>query len=154
MRPKVLALASAATLAMALAFASAGTAFAYGSADQPVAQLTLSANCDNPSFGLCQFVGLGGIWAWVEVDANHTGDMTGAECSHGTFTGAASIKQSITWETMTGEQIAQLGIPLFAPDPTDTYYVVNELGFAFPVTMGHYSFQPVPAVTLQMTVAP
>ncbi len=155
MRPKRLAaLLAALALALGMLGASAGGVMAYGSASQPLAQLTLSANCDNPSFGLCKIVGLGGIWAWVEIDAGNTGDMTGAECSHGSFNGAISIKQDITWETMSGAQIAQLGIPLFAPDPTNTYYVVNELGFAFPVTAGHYSFAPVPGVTLQMTVAP
>jgi hypothetical protein len=42
----------------------AGKALAYGHADQPLAQLTISANRDNQTFWLCQpdAVGLGGIW--------------------------------------------------------------------------------------------
>jgi len=50
------------------------------------------------------------------------------------------------------------GIQAFVADPNGEYYVVAvpKIGerFAFPVTQGHYSFKPVPGVSLQMTVAP
>jgi hypothetical protein len=86
------------TVAAALSFGameavSTTAAFAYGKADNPVAQVTLSANCDNPSFPMCApqsqgGVGLGGIWVWSELDANTgsttsgTMDATVAECGH------------------------------------------------------------------------
>jgi hypothetical protein len=147
-----------------IGFTSAGRALAYGNADQPLAQLTLSANCDNPSFPLCSpttGVGLGGIWAWVEVDANGTGDMTGAGCGHTVGgggphqAGAGPLGPTdITWEMMSAEQLPP-GFFILGNDPNDQYYVVNELGpFAFPVTSGHYSTRLAPGVQIQATVAP
>jgi hypothetical protein len=75
----------------AASFVSSGSAFAYGAADQPVAQVEISANCDNPSFFFCsQVVGLGGVWAWSSLNnvANTTTggwnemDSTIADCGH------------------------------------------------------------------------
>jgi hypothetical protein len=138
-------------------------ALAYGHADHPLAQLTLSANCDNASFPLCQpdAVGLGGLWAWVEVDAGGTGDMTGAECTHTVHgggpgsAGASPIGPSdITWEEVSGSQIPS-GFFVLGSDPNDEYYIINELGpFAFPVTTGHYSIRLAAGVQIQATVAP
>jgi len=81
-------LATVAPVAAVAAFAGAGNASAYGSADQPIAQVEISANCDNPDFGLCQEIGLSGVWAWAELDtaqgtADHgTMDYTAAFCEH------------------------------------------------------------------------
>lgn len=164
MRKVLLLAAVAAAVAVVLAMLAPGQAFAYGKADQPLAQLTLSANCDNASFWLCDpvtGVGLGGIWAWVEVDANGIGDMTGAECGHtqgGGGPGSAGAGRlgpsDITWETVSAAQIPPMFFRL-GTDPTDQYYIVNELGpFAFPVTTGHYSVRLAPGVQIQATVAP
>jgi hypothetical protein len=73
------ALATVGSVAAIAAFAGAGNAFAYGSADQPIAQVEISANCDNPGFPLCQEVGLGGVWAWAELDT------AGGSTDHGTM---------------------------------------------------------------------
>jgi hypothetical protein len=167
MRRTFLLVAVVAVVAAAVAALGTGKALAYGHADQPVAQLTISANCDNPSFPLCSpdAVGLGGIWAWVEVDANGTGDMTGAECQHTVHgggpgsAGAGPLGPSdITWETMTAEDFTSQFGPegfILGTDPNDQYYVVNELGpFAFPVTTGHYSVRLATGVQIQATVAP
>lgn len=156
-------------LAAIAGFIGVGKASAYGKSDQPLAQLTLSANCDNPSFPLCfppqpdgsGGVGLGGIWAWVEVDTGGTGDMTGAECGHtqkGGGPGSAGAgplgPSDITWEQVSGSEIPD-GFFRLGTDPTDQYYIVNELGpFAFPVTTGHYSVRLAPGVQIQATVAP
>lgn len=51
-----------------IALAEAGGALAYGNADAPIAQVEISANCNNPDFGVCQQVGLGGVWTWAELD--------------------------------------------------------------------------------------
>lgn len=68
-----------------------GSALAYGHADQPVAQVEISGNCDNPSFWFCaNVVGTGGIWAWAELDnvasstvsGWNTMDATVADCGH------------------------------------------------------------------------
>lgn len=146
---------------------SGGAALAYGRADQPVAQVEVSANCDNPSFFFCsQVVGTGGIWFWVELDANHTGDLRGAECGHTVGgaggpggAGAGSINASVNWFYSS----APIGVNVLdAADPTDTHgitswYVIvmpNGPPFSVPVQQGHYSWQPISGVSLQTTVAP
>lgn len=163
MRRVLLLVAVCAALAAIIGSVGSGKAFAYGKADQPLAQITLSANCDNASFWLCQpdAVGLGGIWAWVEVDANGTGDMTGAECGHtqgGGGRGSAGAgplgPTDITWEKVSSSQIPS-GFFVLGTDPNDQYYIVNELGpFAFAVTNGHYSLRLATGVQIQATVAP
>jgi hypothetical protein len=169
MRRVVLLVAVSAAAAAIVGSVGSGKAFAYGKADQPLAQLTLSANCDNPSFPLCfppgpngtGGVGLGGIWAWVEIDTGGTGDMTGAGCGHtqgGGGPGSAGAgplgPTSITWEQVSGNQIPP-GFFVLGNDPNGQYYIVNELGpFAFPVTTGHYSVRLAPGVQIQATVAP
>jgi len=155
-----------ALLAGALAFATlgfgAGGVAAYGKADQPLAQLTFSGNCDNPSVALCApppaGFGLGGIWLWIEIDAGGTGDVAGAGCGHnvgGPRGGAGSIRGDVTWwwsQTAQGEPTT-----FGPPDPAGYYNVALPGGadvLSFPVTPGHYSAHPAPGVALETTVAP
>jgi hypothetical protein len=169
MRRVFLLVAVVAMVAAAVVALGTGKALAYGHADQPVAQLTISANCDNAGFPLCapqpDGVGLGGIWAWIEIDQGGTGDMTGAECGHtvhGGGPGSAGAgplgPSNITWETMSAAEFTSTFGPegfILGTDPNDEYYVVNELGpFAFPATTGHYSVRLAPGVQIQATVAP
>lgn len=152
-------------LVVAGLWSGSSPAMAYGSADQPLAQLEFSGNCNNPSFPLCfpqdqGGVGLGGIWLWVEVDANASGDIAGAGCGHvlgGPRGGAGSIRGDITWVYGNeADAIAAGAFPLGA-DPTHTYYIVT-IGpgeaFAWPVTVGHYSSHPVAGVALEVQTAP
>jgi hypothetical protein len=147
--------------AIGVAVTGSGAA-AYGAADQPLAQVEVSGNCDNPSFPFCaNVVGTGGIWFWVELDANHTGDLSGAECGH-TFSsgsGAGSISTTVQWIYSP----APIGVNVLdAADPSDTHGVTNWYvifmpsgpPFSVPVQTGHYSWQPVNGVSLQTTVAP
>jgi len=160
-RFKVLRMAAlSATLALSAAALGASSVFAYGHADQPLAQVEISGNCNNPSFPLCaappEGVGLGGIWVWVEIDANGTGDVAGAGCGHnigGPRGGAESIRGEIAWSYSSAENLPPEAQVFFA-DPTDTYYWIPALGFAVPVTQGHYSFHPASGVALEMQVAP
>jgi hypothetical protein len=75
-------------LVAAVAAFGTGNAFAYGHADQPIAQVEISGNCNNPGFALCQEVGLGGVWAWAELDSaggstsGGSMDFTIAFCGH------------------------------------------------------------------------
>ncbi len=146
-----------------------GSAHAYGRADSPLAQIEFSGNCNNPSFPFCApppaGVGTGGIWFWVEIDADGTGDIAGAACghsftSHGKGTaGAGSIKGDITWTYSTRANGINVGAASFPGivDPGDKYYLITlPTGekFLFPTTVSHYSFAPVPGVSLQLTVAP
>ena len=58
-----------AALGTAAAVLGTGRALAYGHADHPVAQVEISGNCDNPGFSFCSdVVGVGGVWAWAELD--------------------------------------------------------------------------------------
>jgi hypothetical protein len=144
--------------------ASSNAAFAYGAAEHPLAQLEFSGNCNNPSFPLCfppeqGGVGLGGIWIWVEVDANNAGDVAGAGCGHirGGGGGAGSIRGEITWTYGTISDAFAAGAFPLGQDPHNQYYIVT-LGpgeaFAWPTTVGHYSSHPAPAVALEAQTAP
>jgi hypothetical protein len=86
-RPLMMGVLSAA-VTVAVGVLSTGTAFASGAADQPIAQVEISGNCDNPGFALCQEVGLGGVWTWAELNtAGGSGtsgsmDFTATFCGH------------------------------------------------------------------------
>jgi hypothetical protein len=158
MRPlKLRLLLAASLLAVATLGASTGGVAAYGHAEQPLAQIEFSGNCNNPDFPLCfpppNGFGLGGVWFWIEIDAGGTGDIAGAGCGHDRAGsgGAGPIKGEISW---TGG--AANGAVFFA-DPNNKYYNVtipDGTVFSFPQTQGHYSFKPAPAVTIQLQVAP
>lgn len=161
MRP-LRTLLTAGLLGFALIGATTGGALAYGKADQPLAQIEFSANCNNPDYGLCQEVGLGGIWFWVEIDSagGQTADIAGAGCGHirGVGGEAGSIRGEIDW----WHSDIPEGLPgvFFAPDPQGYYNIAlpGPTGaletFSFPVTVGHYSFRPVPGAVIQVQVAP
>jgi len=84
-RRSLVTVAALVMAAAGMATAGASSAWAYGAADQPVAQVELSGNCTNPSFPLCfpedqGGVGLGGVWAWAELDSD-TGSATATDPS-------------------------------------------------------------------------
>lgn len=159
---------AAAALAVIGTTGHISNAQAYGRGDQPLAQLSVSANCDNPSFALCQpsAVGTGGIWFWIEIDSNPpgTGDMTGAVCAH--FVGGAgphqagaiSIKGSVTWSYSTlANGLAAHAIFFGTTDPNNNYYLVTlTLGekWLIPTTTGHYPVHLTNGVQIEMNVAP
>jgi hypothetical protein len=150
----------AALLATATLGSTAGGVAAYGHGDGPLAQIEWSANCNNPDFPLCAAppdgFGLGGIWLWIEIDAGGDADVAGAVCGHvpGVGGGAGSITGEFDWSW---SQLPQ-GFPAVdGPLDPNGYYNVN-LGvfgvLAFPVTVGHYSAHPAPAVAIELQVAP
>jgi len=134
-------------VATAAAGATSATALAdYGSGAQY--QIELSANISGKSGG--------GVWLWISLNRDGTGDYSGADCGHG-GAGAASDKGGVTW-TMSGGSVVISGIAL------------NGLG-GFPTTVtvpaayGHYtgtvgtfltvpSFIPSFVGTSQLQVAP
>jgi hypothetical protein len=109
------ALAGAGTLATASpAWADYGQGGAY--------QAELSANIGGP-YG-------GGVWLWVELNRDGTGDYQGSDCGHG-GQGAASDSGSVTWSG-SGGKVEISGI------------VLNGLGgfpatITLPATYGHYT---------------
>lgn len=152
----------AGTLAATTLLASAPGVAAYGSADHPLAQIEVSANCDNASFPLCAAppagVGLGGIWLWMEIDTGGWGDVAGAGCSHlNGVNGAGPVNGTFPWSGFHGTpgQIESTfpGTFVVGTDPGGNYYIVP-FGFAFPVTTGHYSVRLATGVFIQATVAP
>jgi hypothetical protein len=153
---------AASALAISAIGMGASGVLAYGTADQPLAQVELSANCTNRLSPFCSTdaIGLGGIWFWIEIDAGGTGDIAGSGCGHlpGVFGGAEQIRGAINWESFTGSlgdlQSAYPGIVAVGVDPNDEYYVVPAVNFAFPVTNGHYTLTLDKGVFLQSQVAP
>lgn len=87
---RALVLVAAVAGAAAIGLTSAGKALAYGNADNPVAQVAISLNCDSAVY--CPDIiggGEGGLWIWAEIDdPNHTGGLSGttdftfAGCGH------------------------------------------------------------------------
>jgi hypothetical protein len=147
----------AGALAIPTLAVGSGSVLAYGKADQPLAQVEVSANCNNPSYPLCaNVVGTGGIWVWIEVDANGMADVAGAACEHtvgGPRGGAFPIRAEVPWTYASGSDFPPQAV--FAVDPSDSYYAIPAvLDFPIPVTPGHYSFRPAPGVSLQIQVAP
>jgi hypothetical protein len=170
--------AVAAGLAVVAGVLHTGTAFAYGSADQPIAQVEISGNCNNPSFPLCQEVGLGGVWAWAELDtaggSSNGGSMdyTLTFCGHsGPGGGPHSAGafghpgEGVWWKTTDlGAALAAGGAPFFDMSKTySAYYVLDFLPGSppsddfiaiVPAAYGHYGQTPVPGVSIQTQVAP
>lgn len=154
-------------------------AFAYGAPDQPIAQVEISGNCNNPSFPLCapppDGVGLGGVWAWAELDTSGgdltqgTMDATVAFCGHviggggpGSAGGGGGPVEG-KWFTISSLDKAPAGaFPFY--DPSKYTGSLRVLDFfpgspddfiaVVPAELGHYSLQPVNGVTIQTQVAP
>ena len=161
-----------------------GNAFAYGSADQPVAQVEISANCNNAGFFFCtDVVGLGGVWTWAELDNVPSADVPGwnemdatfAGCGHtvggggpGSAGGHGQPVDTGVWHSYAslGEALAAnpQAIPIFAlfgSDYTGSVYVLDyfpgtddDFIVAVPTQQGHYSQHPVAGVTVQIQIAP
>ncbi len=152
----------AAAVAVVAGVLGTGTAFAYGSADQPIAQVEISGNCNNPDFALCQEVGLGGVWAWAELDTaggNGTSgsmDFTIAFCGHsGPGAGPHSAGgfghpgEGVWWTVNNlNDALAAGAFPFFDTSKTySAYYVLDffpgsgadDFIAVVPAVYGHYS---------------
>lgn len=184
MRKMSLLVVLVAALAAVAGVLGAGSALAYGRADQPLAQVEISANCNNPDFGLCQEVGLGGVWSWAELDTNSGGgtfadpsttDFTFAGCGHtigGGGPGSAGAHGgpgSGIWyqEPDLATALDDVDNPVaFAFYDTSKYsgavYVLDyfpgsgldDFIAIVPASQGHYSFHPVHGATIQTQIAP
>lgn len=174
MRKSVLLVALVAAVAAIAGAAGAGKALAYGHADQPIAQVEISGNCNNPGFELCQEVGLGGVWAWAELDtadgstSGGSMDYTLTFCGHSgpDRPGAFGHPGEGQWYRVStlGEALAAGAAPFFDPSVTySAYYVLDffpgsppadDFIAVVPAVYGHYGLNPVPAVAIQTQVAP
>jgi hypothetical protein len=177
MRKMLLFVALVAVLAAVVGAVGSGRALAYGHADGPLAQVEISANCNNPDFGLCQEVGLGGVWAWAEVDTGGSMDFTFAGCGHtvgGGGPGSAGahggpgegdwyLVSTLDEAFAEGAELGGDAFPFFDTSKTyDSYYVLDffpgtgsdDFIAVVPAGQGHYSFRPVHGATVQTQVAP
>lgn len=108
-------------LAAAAAGATSATALAdYGNSAQY--QIELSANISGKSGG--------GVWLWISLNSDGTGDYSGADCGHG-GAGAASDKGDVTWTTSRGSVVIS-GVVLDGLGGFPTVITV-------PTAYGHYT---------------
>ena len=108
-------------VAAAAAGATSATALAdYGSGAQY--QIELSANISGKSGG--------GVWLWISLNRDGTGDYSGADCGHG-GAGAASDKGDVTW-TVSGGSVVIVGVVLNGLGGFPTVVTV-------PTAYGHYT---------------
>lgn len=91
------------SVALTLLIGSAGAVAAYGTG--AVYQIELTANASGPQGG--------GVWLWIELNQDGTGDYTGSDCGHGH--GATKDMGDVTWSssngwlTISGVQLNGLG---------------------------------------------
>lgn len=115
-----------------------------------VYEVEISANLGGPNGG--------GVWLWIELDANGTGDYHGADCGHAQGP-AASDGGDVTWTVSNGMLVISgvhlNGLPPFLQPPAITV----------PATYGHYSYRsgnpfgtifglPFPGGFAQVQIAP
>jgi hypothetical protein len=125
---KKLALLIAVVAACAAAFAAAASAD-YG--PNAYRQIELSNNVPGPQGG--------GVWLWIELNSNGTGDYAGSDCGHGGV-GAASDKGDVTWQPA-GDMIVISGVVLngLPTDPQHGDFSPWHATITVPAQTGHYS---------------
>ncbi len=130
-------------------------------------QVEFSLNCTNPS-ALCYTQhGLGGIWGWMALMPDHTGNAQVTECSH-TYAGsgpggAGAGHESFdpTWGT-TFIPLAVAEAHFFpAIDPNNMYIVLDPTTEPadihvppLPASPGQYSLNPALGANGSVTIAP
>ncbi len=169
MRKLVALGASAALSALSLIPLSLTGVSAYAASDYSGAQyqVEFSLNCTDPS-ALCYTQhGLGGIWGWMALMPDHTGNAQVSDCSHtdaGTGpegAGAEAVSFDPTWgTTFVPLSVAEAH---FFPviDPNNMYIVLvpttEPAGVhvpPLPATPGHYALNPALGAEGSVTIAP
>ena len=117
-------------LIASLAAATAATASAqYGRG--AVYQVELSMNVPGNQGG--------GVWLWLSLNKDGTGDYAGADCGHG-GQGTASDKGDVTW-TRVGDQLVISGV-VYNATPTDPMhgdFTPYAPTITVPAAYGHYT---------------
>ena len=119
---RALAVTASAVMAGALLSAALASPAAADYGKGAVRQVEISANSGGHDGG--------GVWLWIALDSNGTGDYTGSDCGHGF--GAVADKGDVTWSS-DGTTITIQGV------------VLNGLGglpvtITVPWTVGHYMY--------------
>jgi hypothetical protein len=94
-------------------------------------QVELSANVPSPQGG--------GVWLWIELNSNGTGDYSGSDCGHG-GAGAASDKGDVTWQQV-GSNLVISGVVLngLPTDPAAGDFSPFHTTITVPMKTGHYA---------------
>jgi hypothetical protein len=129
-RRAAIAAAVSGSLVGAVLLAAPATALAYGNStgNGAVYQVEISANSvgkftSDPSLG-------GGVWLWIELDKDGTGDYTGSDCGRDAgFAGAVADMGDVTWST-DGTTLTIEGVGLFGG--------LLPVTITVPATYGHY----------------
>lgn len=123
-----------AAVALLLTLGLGGTAFASSYGAGAAHQIEISSNCDGTTCA-----GLpSGVWLWIDLNANGTGNYSGSDCVHapgvllpGTKNGAGALSDSgdVTWTDQNGTLVIS-GVTLIG----------NTVPFqvTVPATDGHY----------------
>lgn len=155
-RFKLLASLVVAVAAAAAVFAFASPARASSDYSHAQFQVTFSLNCNNPSAPCQQVFGLGGIWGWIALMPNGTGNAQVTDCGHtvggGGQGGAQHMSFDPTWLPFSSPVAPS---PITPTDPNGNYLLINNnIGLPpFPATPGHYSVTFMGARG-QITIAP
>ena len=128
-------------MASGLILGSAPSAFAdYGHGAQY--QIEISDNCNG--LQSCQVAQGDGVWLWVELNADGTGNYQGADCVHGlqtasgTTSGAFHDSGAVTWKesggviTITGATIIGGSVQLTITVPSAYGHYVKTPADVFP----------------------
>jgi hypothetical protein len=162
-RFKVMASVAVAVAATAAIFTVAAPAQASSDYSHAQYQLTFSLNCNNPSAPCQQVFGLGGIWGWIALAPDGTGNAQVTECGHTVGgggpggAGAGHIAFDPTWIVISSP--GGPPSPITPLDPNGQYIVFTDptsvaLGLPpMPATYGHYSVSFMGAKG-QETIAP
>jgi hypothetical protein len=161
-RFKLMASAAAAVVATAAIFTVAASAQASSDYSHAQYQVTFSLNCNNPSAPCQQVFGLGGIWGWIALAADGTGNAQVTDCGHTVGgggpgqAGAGHVGYDPTWIVISSDTPPS---PITPVDPHGQYIVYTDptsvaLGLPpMPATYGHYSVSFMGAKG-QETIAP
>lgn len=140
----VVAAASTAAVFAVAAPARAGSDYSHAQY-----QVTFSLNCNHPSAPCQQVFGLGGIWGWIALAPDRTGNAQVTECGHTVggggpgSAGAGHIAFDPTWTVISSPDAPPS--PITPVDPKGEYIVFTDptsavLGLPpMPATYGHYS---------------
>lgn len=145
----LLTIAAAALAALALAAGTASADYGHGAAYQ----VELSGNIAG--------TGGGGIWLWIELNADHTGDYSGSDCGRGAAEHAVHDGGEVTWTdngdgtlTIAGVVLNGLGglpEPITVPDAYG--HETTDFATAFPAVAGLLGI-PAGVGSAQIQVAP
>jgi hypothetical protein len=163
-RFKLVVSVAAALTATAAIFAVAAPAQASSDYSHAQYQVTFSLNCNgsaaNPP-ACAQVFGLGGIWGWIALAPDGTGNAQVTDCGHsgpgGGGAGAGHIAFDPTWTVISSPDGPPS--PITPVDPNGEYIVYTDptsvaLGLPpMPATYGHYSVSFMGAKG-QETIAP